>query len=57
MGSVLCDENLVVLDVAVKDKQLDSILNLGDKHLSQPPMDDSLNLLNLLLYTKELYNL
>ena len=30
--SVLCEENLKVIDVTVKDKQSDSMLNLADKH-------------------------
>ena len=37
VGSVLCDENLEVLDVTVKDKRSDSVLNLADKHSGQPP--------------------
>ena len=32
VGSVLCNENLDILDVTVKDKRSDSILNLADKH-------------------------
>ena len=54
MWNLSCDENLEVLDVTVKDRH---ILNLGDKHSSQPPMDDSSNILNLLLYAKESFRI
>ena len=49
---VLCDKNLEVLNVTVKDKQSDSILNLAGKHPHGPSIDNS-NILNLLLYAKE----
>ena len=53
VDSVLCDENLEVTDVTVKDKQSDSMLNLADKHPHVPSTDDNSNILNLLLYAKE----
>ena len=54
VGSVLCDKNLEVSDVTVKDRQ---VLNLADKLSSQPPMDYSSNILNLLLYAKESFRI
>ena len=57
VDSVLCDENLEVIDVTVKDKQSDSMLNLADKHPHVPSTDDNSNILNLLLYAKERFRI
>ena len=57
VDSVLCDENLGVIDVTVKDKQSDSMLNLADKHPHVPSTDDNSNILNLLLYAKERFRI
>ena len=53
VDSVSCDENLEVIDVTIKDKQSDSMLNLADKHPHVPSTDDNSNILNLLLYAKK----
>lgn len=57
VGSVLHDENLEVLDVTVKDKRSNSTINLADKGADHPPMDDSSNTLNLLLYAKQRFRI
>jgi hypothetical protein len=57
VDSVLCDKNLEVLDVTVKDKRSDNTLNLADKHSVILPTDDNSNILNLLLYAKERFRI
>ena len=54
--SVLCDDQLKVLDVTVKDKRSDTTLNLADSRPVTLPMDDNDDL-NLLLYAKEKFRI
>ena len=54
--SVLCDDQLKVLDITVKDKRSDTTLNLADSRAVTLPMDDNDDL-NLLLYAKEKFRI